>query len=62
MICTFTPFIFAPQDTFRFAPYGLTLVGQYIIKNIIIISAALVIWKEEKQNQPKSAVHQSGTD
>lgn len=60
MICTFTPFIFEPQDTFRFAPYGLTLVGQYIIKNIIIISAALVIWKEEKENQRKAAVHQSG--
>lgn len=50
MLCTFTPFIFSPQETFRFAPYGLTLVGQYIIKNIVIITAAVVIWQDEKKN------------
>ncbi|MDE3252318.1 MAG: hypothetical protein KGO92_05900 [Bacteroidota bacterium] len=62
MICTFTPFIFNPQDTFRFAPYGLTLVGQYIIKNIIIISAALVIWKEEKEQHGTHGENASGAD
>lgn len=62
MICTFTPFIFEPRDTFQFAPYGLTLVGQYIIKNIIIIAAALVIWKDEQEKRVKHREHQSGTD
>lgn len=51
MLCTFMPFIFSPQETFHFAPYGLTLVGQYIIKNIVIISAAMVIWQDEKENE-----------
>lgn len=51
MLCTFAPFVFSPQETFRFAPYGLTLVGQYIIKNIVIISAAIVIWQDEKENE-----------
>ncbi len=62
MICTFTPFIFAPQDTFRFAPYGLTLVGQYIVKNIIIIAAAMVIWNSEKENRQRIHKEQPATD
>ncbi len=43
MICTFTPMLFFPAVSFKYAPYGFTLVGQYIMKNIIIICAALVI-------------------
>lgn len=45
MVGTFLPLLILPEVTFqpgRF-PYGLTLEGQYIIKNILIISAALVI-------------------
>jgi len=48
MICTFTPFIFFPEETFRYMPYGLTLTGQYIIKNIVFIAVAIVLWKAEK--------------
>ena len=48
MICTFTPLLFFPQVSFKYAPYGFTLVGQYIMKNIIIVCAALVIWSEKK--------------
>ena len=53
MICTFTPFIFFPNQIFNVAPYGLSLTGQYIVKNIIIIAAGLVLWKIETQ---KSAI------
>lgn len=35
-------FIF-PSEVFTIFPVGLTLVGQYIIKDIIIISAAIVL-------------------
>lgn len=48
MICTFTPLLFFPSVSFKYAPYGFTLVGQYIMKNIIIICAALVLWPEKK--------------
>lgn len=48
MACTFTPLLFFPSVSFKYAPYGFTLVGQYIMKNIIIICAALVIWSKEK--------------
>ncbi|QEC68373.1 DoxX family membrane protein [Panacibacter ginsenosidivorans] len=48
MICTFTPFIFFPEETFRHVPYGLTLTGQYIIKNIVFIAVAVVLWNAEQ--------------
>jgi uncharacterized membrane protein YkgB len=51
MICTFTPFIFFPKETFRYMPYGLTLTGQYIIKNIVFIAVGVVLWKAEKNKQ-----------
>ncbi len=43
MICTFTPLFLLPALSFTAAPFSLTLVGQYIIKNIVIISALFVI-------------------
>jgi len=43
MICTFTPLILLPHLSFTHSPYALTLVGQYIIKNIVIVSALIVI-------------------
>jgi uncharacterized membrane protein YphA (DoxX/SURF4 family) len=45
MVCTFTPLLFFPDVSFKIAPYGFTLVGQYIMKNIIIISAACILWQ-----------------
>jgi uncharacterized membrane protein YphA (DoxX/SURF4 family) len=47
MVCTFTPLIFFPAVSFKYAPYGFTLVGQYIMKNIIIISAAIILWPQK---------------
>lgn len=47
MVLTFTPFIFFPDETFRYMPYGLTIVGQYIVKNIVFIAAGIVLWKAE---------------
>ena len=43
MIGTFTPLFFFPAETFFVVPIVPTLEGQYIIKNIVIISAAMVI-------------------
>lgn len=47
MACTFTPLLFFPEISFKYAPYGFTLVGQYIMKNIIIVCAALVLWPQK---------------
>jgi uncharacterized membrane protein YphA (DoxX/SURF4 family) len=43
MAGTFFPIIFFPGDVFAFFPYALTLEGQYIVKNLIIVSAGIVI-------------------
>ena len=43
MIGTFTPIFLFPNEVFNQIPYAPTLEGQYIIKNIIIISAAIVL-------------------
>lgn len=43
MIGTVTPLFLFPQETFTRFPYAPTLEGQYIIKNIVLVSAALVI-------------------
>jgi uncharacterized membrane protein YkgB len=40
---TFLPFVIVPERCFERFPFVLTLEGQYILKNLIIISAALVI-------------------
>ncbi len=43
MLGTITPLFFFPAETFLRVPYAPTLEGQYIIKNIVLISAGLVI-------------------
>ena len=45
MVGTFMPLVLLPDVTFQSGhlPYGPTLEGQYIIKNLLIIAAALVV-------------------
>jgi len=43
MLGTLTPLILFPSETFTLFPFVPTLEGQYIIKNLIVISAGLVI-------------------
>lgn len=40
---TFLPLVLLPDICFTVFPFGLTLEGQYIVKNLVIIGAALVI-------------------
>jgi uncharacterized membrane protein YkgB len=40
---TFLPFLFLPEVTFSEFPYGLTLEGQYIVKNLTLIAAAISV-------------------
>ena len=49
MIGTFTPVFLFPSEVFNIIPYAPTLEGQYIIKNIVIISAAMVLWGRIKK-------------
>lgn len=43
MIGTILPLFFFPFETFTNTPFVPTLEGQYIVKNIVIISAGTVI-------------------
>lgn len=40
---TFLPLVVLPDVCFQKAPFILTMEGQYIVKNLLIISAAIVI-------------------
>jgi uncharacterized membrane protein YkgB len=40
---TFLPVVLLPDVVFTEFPYGLTVEGQYIVKNLVIIGAALVV-------------------
>ena len=44
MVCTFIPLILFPELSFNQAPFTLTLIGQYIMKNLIIITALLILY------------------
>ena len=43
MAGTLTPLVFFPSEVFTHVPYAPTLEGQYIIKNAVLISAAIVL-------------------
>ena len=43
MIGTFTPLLLFPGETFRVFPLVPTLEGQYIIKNLVLVGAAMVV-------------------
>ena len=43
MLGTMTPLVLFPAETFLRIPYAPTLEGQYIIKNLVLISAGLVV-------------------
>ena len=43
MIGTFLPLIIHPEITFISFPFVLSLEGQYIVKNIVLISAGIVV-------------------
>ncbi len=40
---TMLPLLFFPSEAFAYVPYSPTLEGQYIIKNLVLVSAAIVI-------------------
>lgn len=43
MAGTFMPIFLFPQEVFHIFPYSLTMEGQYIIKNVVVLSAGIVL-------------------
>ncbi|WP_422079521.1 DoxX family membrane protein [Ulvibacterium sp.] len=54
MILTFTPFLFFPELTFTQAPFGLTLLGQYIMKNIVFLGLLVFLLDKERKKKRSS--------
>ncbi|MFS4466787.1 hypothetical protein [Maribacter sp. 2210JD10-5] len=50
LVCTFTPLFFFSEISFNGSPIALTLVGQYIIKNLVLVAVLLSIFKFEKRS------------
>lgn len=51
MVLTFTPFLFFPELTFTDAPFGLTLLGQYIVKNIVFLAILVFLLSKEQRKE-----------
>ncbi|MBO6661440.1 MAG: doxx family protein [Roseivirga sp.] len=51
MACTIMPLFILTEVTFKSFPFQLTMEGQYIVKNIVIISAAFVLVFQRKSNR-----------
>ena len=49
MVCTFAPLVLLPEVSFTQAPFAFTIVGQYIVKNVIFILAGVLIYQNEKE-------------
>ncbi|RJE74623.1 doxx family protein [Reichenbachiella sp. MSK19-1] len=47
MLGTLSPVVLFPEVVFDRPPFGFSIVGQYITKNVIIIAAALVIYAKK---------------
>lgn len=54
MAGTFLPVFFLPGEVFNVFPYSLSLEGQYIIKNIVIISSGIVLGATVREDKPGS--------
>ncbi len=55
MLGTVTPLFIFPHETFSSIPFVPTLEGQYIIKNIILISAGIVIGSTVRKRSETTA-------
>jgi len=56
MLGAFLPLILLPGNVYTSFPFGLTIEGQYIIKNLIIISSALVIGSHVRDNKLRKII------
>lgn len=54
LVMTFTPFLFFPSEVFNLSVNSLSLLGQYILKNIIIISALIMIYPIKNNYNPST--------
>jgi uncharacterized membrane protein YkgB len=57
---TLLPLITLPEDTFARFPFALSLEGQYIIKNLVLIAAGIVLGGTLRRGDRRSFVTTQG--
>jgi uncharacterized membrane protein YkgB len=57
MIGTFSPIFLFPHEVFNRIPYAPTIEGQYIIKNLVLVAAGIVLGG--KLRKPKKSIIES---
>lgn len=62
MVGTIMPIFFFPDMVFTRIPYAPTLEGQYIIKNMVLITAGLVIGATVRGGWTVSEPHEKATE
>ncbi|HXG52538.1 MAG TPA: hypothetical protein VNN77_14165 [candidate division Zixibacteria bacterium] len=62
LLGTLAPIFFFPHEVFAHIPYAPTLEGQYIIKNVVLISAGLIIGATVRGGRLVADPAQSGAD
>ena len=48
MVCTFTVLFLFPELSFSEAPYAWTLVGQYVVKNLVFLVVMGILLRDTK--------------
>lgn len=48
LVGTFTPLFILPDISFQYPPVGFTLVGQYIVKNLVFVVGGWMLWKKNE--------------
>ena len=50
MFLTFTPLVLLPELSFTNPPFAFTLVGQYIVKNLVFLTVGAMIYRNQVQS------------
>ncbi|RMG38743.1 MAG: DoxX family membrane protein [Methanobacteriota archaeon] len=56
MPATMLPLLLFPEETFTHIPWGLTLEGQYIVKNFVLMAAAIVIAGRVRESEGEEKI------
>lgn len=59
---TFLPLVLLPEVTFVEFPYAPTIEGQYIVKNLVLIGAALVVGGTVRGTETARESRRAGTE
>lgn len=46
--CTFSPLFLFPDQSFQHFPYSFTLMGQYIVKNLVYLGVVWLLWSQAR--------------